>query len=280
MNTARILVVIAAILLSAAPVLRPHPASAETLDDCASLFNAGKWHAAAEACNAVIQEALEGMQSDEPSIREHVKVQLVWCYASYYEGSSGLHLNEYPAKLRLPMARYNLARAVTCSNFIAHVPLQGGEMSLQRRRAQELHTIANDALAAFDKKFPQYVPVRTAARASGNNLLQQGLGIPKSTADPYDTDPSCNREAYATSALSPVSPDSARDLVSPVAVLITVSLDASGNLIDATVQQSSGNADIDAAALSAAKQSRYAPKLVNCKAVPASAIFQAVFNPF
>ncbi len=163
MKAARILLIVAAILLSAVPVLHPHPASAETLDDCVSLYNAGEWDAAAEACNAVIHEALLGMQSNELSIRDHVKIQLVWCYASYYEGSAGLHLNsEYP--LRLPMARYNLDRAAACSNCVAHIALvgglQGGEMPLLVRRAHALHAVANDALAAFDKRFPQYVPVQ------------------------------------------------------------------------------------------------------------------------
>ncbi len=71
-----------------------------------------------------------------------------------------------------------------------------------------------------------------------------------------------------------------RDLVSPVTVLVNVSLDSNGNVVDATVQQSSHNADIDVAAIRAAQQSRYQPKLVNCKGVHASYIFRAEFNPF
>jgi TonB family protein len=80
--------------------------------------------------------------------------------------------------------------------------------------------------------------------------------------------------------MSPDYPDSARDLgLGPVTVLVVVTIGPTGSLVDAKIQQSSNNGAIDQAAIRAAKQSQYAPKLVNCAPTTGSYIFRAEFNP-
>jgi TonB family protein len=62
-------------------------------------------------------------------------------------------------------------------------------------------------------------------------------------------------------------------------VLVEVTIGPHGELVDASVQSSSHNQAIDQAAIRAAKQSQYAPRLVNCVPTTGSYIFRAEFNP-
>jgi protein TonB len=101
---------------------------------------------------------------------------------------------------------------------------------------------------------------------------------PAATAKPACANP--NQEATVTNPMSPDYPDSARDLgLGPVIVLVEVTIGPSGALVDATVSQKSGNMAIDQAALRAARQSQYSPKLVNCVPTTGSYIFKADFDP-
>ncbi|MGA8840791.1 MAG: energy transducer TonB, partial [Candidatus Aquilonibacter sp.] len=107
---------------------------------------------------------------------------------------------------------------------------------------------------------------------------------PPTNATPGPTEkPACanpNQEATVTNPMSPDYPDSARDLgLGPVTVLVVVTIGPTGSLVDAKIQQSSNNSAIDQAAIRAARQSQYAPKLVNCAPTSGSYIFRAEFNP-
>lgn len=94
--------------------------------------------------------------------------------------------------------------------------------------------------------------------------------------------PSCadpNADATVTNVATPDYPDSARDLqLGNVSVLVKVTLDARGALVGATIAQSSGNLAVDDAALRAARQSTYAPRIVNCVPSAGSYIFRADFQ--
>lgn len=103
------------------------------------------------------------------------------------------------------------------------------------------------------------------------------------TTDAATTGPTCsnpNQAAAVIDAISPSYPDSARDLgLGKVAVLVQVTIDAQGRLLDAKIYQSSNNAAIDLAALRAARQTTYAPRIANCTPMEGTYIFHADFEP-
>jgi TonB family protein len=103
------------------------------------------------------------------------------------------------------------------------------------------------------------------------------------TTDTSTTGPACanpNREASVIDPMVPNYPDSARDLgLGTVSVLVQVTIDAKGRLVDARVYGSSNNAAIDQAALRAARASTYAPRIANCAPVDGTYLFHADFEP-
>lgn len=95
--------------------------------------------------------------------------------------------------------------------------------------------------------------------------------------------PTCaiaNAEVTVTQAATPGYPDSAKDLgLGRMTVLVLVTVNADGSLVDARIQQSSHNAALDQAALRAARDSDYAPKIVNCQAATGTYILRADMDP-
>jgi TonB family protein len=59
---------------------------------------------------------------------------------------------------------------------------------------------------------------------------------------------------------------------------IRVELDATGNVRGVSVYVSTGSMELDQAALSAARESRYAPEQIDCKNVPGSYLFTVEFQ--
>ena len=87
-------------------------------------------------------------------------------------------------------------------------------------------------------------------------------------------------EASVTNPVQPDYPESARDLgLGAVTVNVKVTVGPSGNLIGASVYKSSGNMAIDQAALRAARESNYSPKLVDCQPTQGDYLFRADFQP-
>jgi TonB family protein len=111
-----------------------------------------------------------------------------------------------------------------------------------------------------------------------------GTGPPQpATAPPGTPKPACanpNVEATVTNPVQPDYPESARDLgLGAVTVEVEVTVGPSGNLITAKVYKSSSNMAIDQAALRAARQSTYSPKLVECSPTQGDYLFRADFQP-
>ena len=103
-------------------------------------------------------------------------------------------------------------------------------------------------------------------------------GTPAPTAKPACANP--NQEATVTNAMQPEYPQSAQDQgLGPVTVLVQVTVGPSGGLVDAKVYKSSNNMAVDQAAIRAARQSQYAPRLVNCAPTTGDYIFRADFQP-
>lgn len=87
-------------------------------------------------------------------------------------------------------------------------------------------------------------------------------------------------QATALKAVRPKLPASARNFHGSTTVLVEVTIDEHGTAASATIYKSSGRADLDRAALVAARASQYAPQLVDCHPVTADYLFRAEFNGF
>ena len=129
---------------------------------------------------------------------------------------------------------------------------------------------------------PRYVPPPNAGTDGipGDEGTSPTSGA---TVDAGTTQPACatpNQDASVIGAISPDYPDSARDLaLGQVSVLVQVTIDDKGRLLESRIYQSSNSAAIDQAALRAARQSTYAPKIENCVPVEGTYIFHADFAP-
>jgi TonB family protein len=88
------------------------------------------------------------------------------------------------------------------------------------------------------------------------------------------------RNATVTNAVQAQYPAIARDSgFRSATVEVEVTVGPSGNLVDARVVKSSGNLAIDEAALRAARESSYSPKLVCQNAMQGNYLFRATFKP-
>jgi len=59
--------------------------------------------------------------------------------------------------------------------------------------------------------------------------------------------------------------------------MVKITLDPSGQVVDATVFSSSGNDAFDIAALDAAKLSKYSPRIAYCRPVVGDYLFKVTF---
>jgi len=118
--------------------------------------------------------------------------------------------------------------------------------------------------------------VGTAAPAGNGQVAH--VAAPTPTPKPACADP--YREATMTNGVAPEYPQAAKDQgLGPVVVLVKITLSPSASVENASVLQSSGNMSVDQAALVAARQSSYAPKLSDCKPVEGTYSFRASFDP-
>jgi TonB family protein len=89
-----------------------------------------------------------------------------------------------------------------------------------------------------------------------------------------------NVEATVTKSVQPDYPQSAKDIgIGPVTVEVAVAIGPTGDVLGAKVYKSSNNMAIDQAALSAARESTYSPKLVHCQPTQGDYFFRADFQP-
>lgn len=106
---------------------------------------------------------------------------------------------------------------------------------------------------------------------------------PVSTAPPGTPKPACKtpyQDATVVSQAQAEYPDAARELnLGEVQVYVTVTVGPTGSLLDAKVTRSANNMELDQAALAAAKQSTYSPKIVNCQPTTGSYNFIVTFDP-
>lgn len=99
-------------------------------------------------------------------------------------------------------------------------------------------------------------------------------------ATPAATCATPNVNAKVTHAAPAEYPQAAaRRNLGPETVLVQVRVGPTGALEYATIYKSSGDADIDRASLDTARNSTYAPKIVDCVATAATYLFRMQFDP-
>ncbi len=107
--------------------------------------------------------------------------------------------------------------------------------------------------------------------------------MPQARPPPGTPKPACRnpfQDATVVQQVSPDYPESARSLgLGQVTVQVKVTVSPSGSLIGASIFQSGNNMSLDQAALSAARQSTYSPKVVNCEPVTGDYLFKVTFDP-
>jgi len=97
---------------------------------------------------------------------------------------------------------------------------------------------------------------------------------------PAHTLASCNRDATVTAQVAPDFPAGGREAgLGQSTVSIKVYLSPKGTIAALRVFSSSGNFDLDQAALRAAAQSTYSPRVKNCKPAFGLYLFKVTFDP-
>jgi protein TonB len=143
------------------------------------------------------------------------------------------------------------------------------------------HTTSHSSNAAPETKYVP--PPKGSEEGVPQGTVASAPPAPVSTAPPGTPKPACKtpyQDATVVNQAQPEYPDAARDLgLGEVQVAVTVTIGPDGNLIDAKVSQSAGNMSLDQAALAAARQSTYAPKIVNCQPTTGSYYFKVTFDP-
>jgi len=136
------------------------------------------------------------------------------------------------------------------------------------------------AVSHAGPSLPRYVAPKNAAPAAGDGPDVAGTeASPAIAATPAPSCANPNQDASVSEAVAPDYPDSARDLgYAAVSVLVQVTLDAKGTLVDAKIARSSGIAAFDQSALRAARESTYAPRIANCQPAAGTYIFRADFQ--
>lgn len=102
--------------------------------------------------------------------------------------------------------------------------------------------------------------------------------VPAPTPTPKPACSAPDIPAKTTDAQSPDKPDDAQAAGLVGTVKVKVDLSAAGAVLGASVYESSGSMELDQAALSAARASRYAPEERDCKNVPGSYLFTVDFQ--
>ena len=90
----------------------------------------------------------------------------------------------------------------------------------------------------------------------------------------------CDRDAIVTHQAPPDYPESARELpLRRSTAGIQVYITPQGTIAALRVVDSTGNGDLDQAALRAAAESSYSPRMRNCKAAFGLYLFKVTFDP-
>lgn len=153
----------------------------------------------------------------------------------------------------------------------------------QQQTRLKLNVPKTTSHSSSSESTTRYVPPQTGSEQGVPQGTVASAPPVVSTAPPGTPKPACKtpyQDATVVEQAQPEYPDSARDLgLGEVQVAVTVTIGPSGNLIDAKISQSANNMALDQAALAAARQSTYAPKIVDCQPTTGSYYFKVQFDP-
>lgn len=124
------------------------------------------------------------------------------------------------------------------------------------------------------------IAITAVVIASGRAWPADAAPAAQPNAEPAPACSERNRDAIVTHFVTPVFPPDLRSLSGgPYTVLLRVTIDENGDVVDASVGKSSGYKEMDQAALASARKSTYLPKIVNCVPVSYSYLFRDEFRP-
>ena len=157
----------------------------------------------------------------------------------------------------------------------------------QQQQQLKVNLVHQHSTTGANQSEPAYTAPKNGSEngaPQGQSTAGAGIGpIAKQAAPTPTPKPACAdpfREATMTNGVSPEYPESAKEQgLGPVTVIVKITLSPSASVDSSSVLQSSGNMAIDQAALLAARQSSYAPKLSDCKPVEGTYSFRANFDP-
>jgi TonB family protein len=133
----------------------------------------------------------------------------------------------------------------------------------------------DDASAQAVRKW-KFVP---AAAGCGTVPATVEYAVPVGL-DAYSIANPCEHDTTVDDQVQPEYPDSARNIgLGEVSVSTQVDVDAAGRVTGLQITHSSGNKDLDAAAMRAAAASTYVPAVHACKPVPGTYSFKVTFDP-
>jgi TonB family protein len=122
-----------------------------------------------------------------------------------------------------------------------------------------------------------FSPTRTGCAGDEDNVVTVTFPHGPLPQGPYDP---CAHDALVMKQVTPEFPFSARNLDRrPRQVRVQVAIDSNGDLLSASIVQSSGIKALDDASIEAARASTYSPKFVNCMPVSATYTFLVTFDP-
>ena len=154
----------------------------------------------------------------------------------------------------------------------------------QQQTVLKVNTVKTHSQSNTTSSESKYVaPPQGSENGVPQGTVASAPPAPVSTAPPGTPKPACKtpyQDATVVNQVTPEYPDQARDLgLGEVQVAVEVTISPSGSLVDAKIAQSANNMSMDQAAIAAAKQSTYAPKVVNCQPVQGDYLFRVTFDP-
>jgi TonB family protein len=162
-------------------------------------------------------------------------------------------------------------RAPTLAPTLAPTAAQHAAQGAQRRSAppvpSPLRTVA-------------YVPLPLAPERTATPTAEAATPTPVPT--PAVTKAACavpNADARVISRAVPDYPETVRELGLAGTTQVRVALSATGSVLATAIVRSSGNGQLDLAAVRAARQTSYAPEVRNCEKTPSIYYFAAEFSP-
>lgn len=109
-------------------------------------------------------------------------------------------------------------------------------------------------------------------------IAKIGVALAQPTASPKPPCTNATVPAVAIERVTPDMPQDARDAGASGTVRVKVTISDTGNILGARIDRSSNNASLDAAALEAARKSRYRAGSVNCKSVGGTYLYSVTFE--